>query len=470
MRNLYIRIWMCCLGVVGGHFLAMGQQESTLFPMTSLSQSVLYNPAKALDYKLSISLPGLSGGYFSLANDGFALQDVMTVDNKVATISLTNLAESLKDRSTIRGGFEADWLGVYYRGKKFSVNFHAGDRVLAQFEYPKEMLELVVKGNGHPDFLGQNIVLDPKLSFVHYREYSLGGGYELMGGKLRLGANLKYLKGIAYIEDRDPSITLLTENEAGYPIRLTASGEIVTAGISEFIDSEDVSDYMNTPGNSGFAIDLGAVYQVNEQLSVEASILNIGSISWNTQVESYSFNTSDESYSFSGADALDIFRDDISDQVFNEELDSLEAIFDLENGGVGVATDGFSQAVPTQFMLGGKYSFGSGLSVNALMSTRVYRGNSFTQLSIVGMKEFGRWATAALSYTSTDKAPFNMGVGFSLNLPVQIHLVSDNLISGLIAPQSAKYISGRIGINLVFGHIKSKESKLIGEGTGEVGN
>lgn len=461
MKYSSIYTWFYCgILLFGAMHIAKAQQENTLYFMNAMPQSALYNPAKKLDFKIGISLPALSGGYFSLQNEGFSLRDAVTVDNGTATISLDNLANSLEDRNAFSAELATELIGVYLNLDKFSINFHVGDRIYTQLEYPRELVELIAKGNGHPDFLGQQIVIDPAIQGVHYREFSLGGAYEAMEGKLRLGANLKYLKGVGYIESRAVQAVLTTESTGNYPLTVSASGEVVTAGAAVFTQTNNLEDYLNSPGNSGFAVDLGASYELNDKITLELSVVNaLGGISWKEEVEEYSINTANSNYTFEGIEVLDLFKAENGDELYDSGIDSLEAIFQFDNGGVATAGESFSSSVPTQIHIGGQYDLGSGLRLNALLSHRSFQGNGTTQFSVAGIKDFGRWATVALSYNAAPQAPMNVGFGFSLNLPVQVHFISDNLLSGLIAPESARYISGRIGINIAIGHIDSKKAK-----------
>jgi hypothetical protein len=468
MSTTYKLLALLCACLLAAPLRA--QQENTLYFMDAMPQATHYNPSKSLDHKLSISLPVLSGGYFMFANDGFSLRDAVKVDNRVATISMNDLAETLGDRNRIRMQGTTDWLGIYYRTDSFSVNFHVGERLFMHFDYPKELFDFFFRGNAHPDYFGKNVLIDPDFYFLHYREYALGGSKTFLGGKFRAGATLKYLQGLGYIEASTPSFQFLTSAESNYPITVSASGEIKTAGLSSVIDDSDAETYLSKPSGSGLAMDLGFTYQVSDKLQVEGAVLNIGGIKWKEDTKRYALAVANSTYTFSGIDVIDVFKNGQGDNAFDQIADSVSSVFEFENEGKGVATAAFRSGLHSQVQLGASYHLQERLQLSALFSTSFYEGNALPLLSVAAIKDFGHYATAAISYTATSRAPFNMGLGFSFNTPIQIHIVSDNLLSGLILPQAARYISVRMGVNMVFGSIhKGEGKKKRGEGASEAG-
>jgi hypothetical protein len=112
MKIFHIRYIILAL-LLSSCYLATAQQEQTLFFMPAMPQALQYNPAKSLDYKLGITLPVLSGGYFMFSSDGFTLDEASDINGKTATISLENISKSLSNRNYLRMEAAMDWIGIY---------------------------------------------------------------------------------------------------------------------------------------------------------------------------------------------------------------------------------------------------------------------------------------------------------------------------------------------------------------------
>ena len=156
------------------------------------------------------------------------------------------------------------YVGVTYENYGFKV---AG-RVFAQGQAPSDFLKLALKGNE----------LDEKFSFADsnfeaagYIETSAAVSFpvddfvrEAAGNiklsNVRVGANIKHLTG------------------AGFA-RLEGKGALLTKSDGQ-IEADGEARYAHSTSGSGFAVDLGVSAEVTERLQVDASILNLGQITW----------------------------------------------------------------------------------------------------------------------------------------------------------------------------------------------
>ncbi|MFT5619122.1 MAG: hypothetical protein ACI85I_002362 [Arenicella sp.] len=448
-------------------FSAKSQVENTLFHMPSLPQSAHYNPGKFLDYNVAITLPGLSGGNFFASNSGFSFNDVFRFESDRTVFLPEGLSDAAIKNNTFAVGARANLFGVYIRTKKMGFNFRVEENMEARFSYPKDLVDLIVKGNGHSDYLGKTLEISPKAFAMHTREFSLGVTREI-NEKLNVGATFRLLFGLGHFDAEGVKFNLTTENRDNYPITISAEGEILSSGFTILLDSalgeqidDETSEYLTNTDNKGFAIDLGATYQLNEKIQIEASVLNLGSIKWKSYAKKYDITGNAKPYTFTGIDILDVFRDDESGSgtSLEEVGDSLETALNYDAIKEGVDIDSYTSGLPVQVNIGGRYKLKERLYVNALMNGRFYAEEFVPSFSLGATKDLGRIATIATSYNIMKNSINNIGFGFSLNTPFQIHLVSDNLITAALFPKSAQNLNVRFGINMVFGNHEKRMEK-----------
>src|SRR4051812_16274100 len=107
MKNIcFILLWSVIL--LPGQVL--GQNESTLYFMNSLPQSVDLNPAIQPRYKMTIGLPVISsiGGTYS--NNGFTYNDMISKVDGVVKADLTKLTQTLAAENYITLAQQTDLL------------------------------------------------------------------------------------------------------------------------------------------------------------------------------------------------------------------------------------------------------------------------------------------------------------------------------------------------------------------------
>jgi hypothetical protein len=164
-------------------------------------------------------------------------------------------------------------------------------------------------------------------------------------------------------------------------------------------------------------------------------------------------------YTFSGVDLKEVLNGNSS--YLDAQLDSISKRFRPQEGRTG----SYSTPLPGKMYLSGTYALGNELSVGALFFTEKFQGRVNPGGSASLSKHVGKWLSATLSYTVSNRSYNNLGMGFSVNLkPVQLYLVGDNLLripGSLITTQelnsyvnSTKLCNVRFGLNFVWGRNK----------------
>ena len=183
---------------------------------------------------------------------------------------------------SIKGGFNYDatlmafgfrLLGGY---TTFSLSMHSSTSIAL----PKSLFAFAKTGlqESQHDFSGINF------RTMNYAEAALGYSYEVYKG-LRVGVNLKYLKGLAYADFTFDTFNVELNEERW---SMLASSHAQAALCTKVVVEEEEDGYQElriggTSPTNGFAADLGVEYDMDEfvpGLTVSASVVDLGFIKW----------------------------------------------------------------------------------------------------------------------------------------------------------------------------------------------
>jgi len=443
-------------------------------------QSTYTNPAFIQQAKFQLTLPILipptEVGVF---HSGFTLQDmVVDINENPLRFDPDKLLGALGENNILRTRFNMAPLGFAFKLKGLQFGVHTGVKVDGYFGYPRDLPALAWTGNG--PFIGQTIQIAPEFQFLAYRETGLQVAIPL-GKKLVVGARLKYLNGLFNIS-ADPlarDISLYTDPEY-YQLTLNTDYRIL-AGTSVDVDLEELIDLEGLAGDStsgggeefnpdfasltsltrnpGVGIDLGIVFRPIEKLELNASVINLGSITWgyNSQVLA-----SQGEITFNGVDPFENVEESLNGSELGEVVEnSLNGY--LDSALTTFLPDGqqtsFKTALPVRFFLSGRYEIVGPLIVGVTYSGEAYRARYNSMFSFYGGLNVRRWLTLGTTLTVDQRYGNMWGVHSRLNLgPFQLYGSVGNLLS-LIRPENARAASIAIGTNWTFGRKDKKREK-----------
>ncbi len=159
------------------------------------------------------------------------------------------------------------------------------------------------------------------MNTMNYAAISVGHSRDVMKN-LRVGANLKYLVGLAYA---DVSVDRLDIelNDKHWMVSSSAKAEgalfseaYATLDEDKYIDGVELADKV-APAASGFAIDLGAVYDMSDYvpgLTLSASVVDLGFINWKYMMKAHSAGNVVEFDGFNELD-YDNFDTEVEDEI-----------------------------------------------------------------------------------------------------------------------------------------------------------
>lgn len=277
---------------------------------------------------------------------------------------------------------------------------------------------------------------DLSASAQSYMELAFGHSRK-MTDKLRLGAKFKLLFGIARADIKFNGVTADLSSDDRWLLSGNAEANVSMKG---FAFESETKEYNSKPGTYdkvdgmdvdgigldgfGLAVDLGGVYNIDEDWTVSASLLDIGFISWSNNMTA---KTGADQFEFSGFHDISV-KDGIgSGTPFDDQADSygdqLADFVNLRDEGDG----------------GGRTTgIGATLNLGVEYSLPVYRPMSFGLLSSTRIQGAYSWTEGRLSANWTPLKWIDGGVSFavssfttSMGWVVNIHPKGYNFFIGM---------------------------------------
>lgn len=302
---------------------------------------------------------------------------------------------------------------------------------------------------------------DLNVNSMSYAALTIGHSREVIEN-LRVGVNLKYLVGLEYA---DLNVNKMNINLAGdaWEAESHMTGRLATAAEANWLLNEDgqiddIDVVFNKPMASGFAVDLGATYDLKDfvdGLKVSASIVDLGSIKWKHMIKA---KTNDTKVRFDGFNEIDIddFETSVEDQL-DEIQEDAEKMVELYPDGEKAVTE--STKLAATMYLGAEYEmpFYKRLSAGVLYANRFsdvagwYDLRGYLNISPVN------WFEASVNYGVTT---YGQAFGWMFNFhPVgfSFFIGSDFMITD-VAPQFVPLndlnANVTFGISIPFGRRK----------------
>lgn len=443
------RIALTCLAAVMS-LSAIAQSEGTQYFMTSLPQVSISNPAFVPQYNFSIGIPGLSSVATGYYNSGFSYNNLITKTNGEVKADLPKLIKSLSDNNFITVTQNMDLLRVGFRiNPTVYLQVSSTERVYGRMLIPKEAASLLVDGTA--PIVGTNTQFSPTAEGVGFVETGVSAAVS-PNDRITFGARLKYLSGYANVTTVSSSMALGVGSD--YQITAASDLNVKTSGVHDPAD-----DWKSLTNNTGFGADLGVNIKITERLSVAASVVDLGRITWKNNLYSYTLDKNTAVYTFSGVDLKEVVAG--NNDYLESQKDAIQQKFKLQESQIG----SYSTSLPTRMFASGNYELGRGLSLGGVFFAESYQQRFSPGGTVAATKHFGKWVSTTVSYTASNRSYNNFGAGVAFNVkPVQFYFVGDNLLGippSLISSgnlnnyiNSTKVFNLRFGVNIIWGRDK----------------
>ena len=370
-------------------------------------------------------------------NSGIKLNDLLVESGNNLKIDFNNLNATAADANSVATDVVANIFMLGIKTKKGSITFFANAKSNLVWEFSKEFTRVAANGFGQSFSLSNE-----KIGFTTYSEIGIGITRTFLDDKLSVGLRLKSLSGIAHASleenaqfelDVNPTSFLWTAN--------TANATINTSGVS---DTDDIAFFGS---NSGFGMDIGLGYQLNDKLSFDLSINDLGSINWKEKITNYNLQDVTNGV-YNGFD----FQN--SGNVQDEIEDALNDVL-----GANETTESFKTKIGSRTFFSAKYKMSE---KNVFRATYFNNNNPYIDIKpSFGLgynRELNKATYGVVASSGGNNGGFRLGANFAVQLGfLQLYTALDDLsnIGGKV--QESNTANFRFGMNFLFGKINKSE-------------
>lgn len=432
--NLSILFLLLCMGILSA------QRNLTLYNLNAVPQSMSLNPGRMPLSNVYVGIPALGSINGSFSNSSFTFGDLMLGDDEdFFENDFEDFLGILDDENRLIVDVNVNWLDFGFRVKNNFFSLQAGDYVTFQSDYPKPLFELFDDIANEEIQETKTYLLD-QLGFngTHFRSYGIGYT-RVITPQLSMGIRAKYLSGMANVSTFNQNLRFVNDLDNQY-FDIEGSLSIYSSGLQTLED--DPGAYIRGTGNRGFAIDFGANFQVNDQIEVYGSVVNLGRIRWKNDLTENTIVAGNVQFP---NDDIDEFEEELSNF-----LDSLQMPPSLPLAS-------YTTRLPAVAYFGGSYHFLPNTSASILFNPRFFEGNTDWAFSLGLQHRVNKFLQAVVNYSTYNKSAFNLGAGFALNAgPLQLYFASDNILP-IFNIDNAKNAHFNTGLNLTFGRMTRTE-------------
>ncbi|RMG27274.1 MAG: hypothetical protein D6730_07570 [Bacteroidetes bacterium] len=368
-------------------------------------------------------------GNFWLGSNAITLDGILQDGNHISEASKNQIIGQLGRRSSqLHAG--ARW-GLHANVKALNQNWQLSFRQhigLALGINDSSTAGLILRGNA--PYAGQSLSdEDVFFRMARYNEYGLATAFQLKG--FQVGIRLKALQGLRGTFLDEVNYTFFTADD-GTSIEVQAQYDLRQSR------AED-------PYGWGAGIDLGAIFTLNQQWRMQASLRNLGFIRWQGIQMAHAIEVD-----YQGSEAGNILGDDLGtgDYFDSDTLQKLLVPDTLHTS--------FTTGLPASIQLGLSYQFDPKTSFHASLHQSLSRNAPTARTPLLNLAVHHQLVQPLLigaNVYAGGMEGFGMGLvaaaNFNLAEKVQIgaHGILDNAL-GAIAPGQSKGLGLQAGLHI----------------------
>ena len=454
------------------------------------------------------NLPVIGAVNATVGSTSLGYQDIIDIiDDGDDFYTKPDFMNRLKDNNKLNVNFSTEILSAgWYKGKNF-WSFNIGLRTDIGANLTKNMFTFLnemetVEENwriSNYDISGQ------QLNINAYTEIGLGLSRQI-NSRLTVGARVKALLGIGNMELKLNRVAMsanlpsdqqinqwssesywnsMTPSQAAqaaqelkdkfnnYHANLTVGAELKSSFKGLELQEEEGKDYVTDfdfdsgklgIAGYGFGIDLGASYKILDNLTVSASVLDLGFISW---------SKSSTKIASANPDPIDIKGSTYANMVDpNNPNTVMNAVNQLQNDAQGYmdrvtngdvldydmlqlevsdAKESRKSRLASILVLGAEYGFfNNKLAVGVLSTTRFVQPDALTELTFSANYRPKSWFNVALSYSAIQSAGKSFGLGLKLG---PLFVGTDYMFLG----KNSNSVNGFVGVSIPLGGRKASK-------------
>ena len=454
------------------------------------------------------NLPVIGAVNATVGSTSLGYQDIIDIiDDGDDFYTKPDFMNRLKDNNKLNVNFSTEILSAgWYKGKNF-WSFNIGLRTDIGANLTKNMFTFLNEMETvEENWRNSNYVISgQQLNINAYTEIGLGLSRQI-NSRLTVGARVKALLGIGNMELKLNRVAMsanlpsdqqinqwssesywnsMTPSQAAqaaqelkdkfnnYHANLTVGAELKSSFKGLELQEEEGKDYVTDfdfdsgklgIAGYGFGIDLGASYKILDNLTVSASVLDLGFISW---------SKSSTKIASANPDPIDIKGSTYANMVDpNNPNTVMNAVNQLQNDAQGYmdrvtngdvldydmlqlevsdAKESRKSRLASTLVLGAEYGFfNNKLAVGVLSTTRFVQPDALTELTFSANYRPKSWFNVALSYSAIQSAGKSFGLGLKLG---PLFVGTDYMFLG----KNSNSVNGFVGVSIPLGGRKASK-------------
>ena len=466
-----MKFCISCLLLIFSLTICLGQNKQLLYNVRGLPQSLLNNPGANVNFDGHIGVPLFSKFHISAGSSGVNLFDIFDDSkldvNKKVSAAIRRLTRN--DYFTLHQQLEILSFGWRLgNGQYLSAGVYQESDMFAYF--PKDPVLLVNEGNNaylNEPFDFSDVSFTGEIMTV----YHLGINKKI-NNKLTIGVRGKLYSGIFNVNSTKNTGLFITRDDPNSPnfyrhfaeninIRVNTSGyaSLNNTGMTVQESTADLLKRSFFGGNIGAGIDLGATYNLEENVRITGSVLDIGVMYQQHDVENYLYYGS---YETDGIEPLfpdvppnnntipywDLFEDEIDRNLKDETVNEV-----------------YTTWRPVKFNAAVEFGFEEMFEICDYRRTYKRRNYNLIGLHLFGVKrprtmnyamtgyfdrKFSDNFRAKVSYTVDDFSYYNIGLLLSTKIKkFNFYIAADNLV-GYLNLAKSQSASIQFGMQFIF--------------------
>jgi opacity protein-like surface antigen len=299
------------------------QQELMLHSLQDVWHSNSTNPAFFPENKrFIIGLPGI--GLDAAHSGDVSYKDIFVKDGDRTLLNFSNALAKLDPTNTVffEQRIETASIGLRLPGKIWLQAGHA-NRLSGSITYPKTLPALIWEGNAQ--YIGQTVDIGLQTDIADWNEWSVGLAKGF--GNFRVGVRGKYLTGVTSLRtDKDHGKATVTTSNDIYQLSLATDYGFHASSLISAIDTSGLGFDLSVgelsgkafSKNTGFALDLGVQFKLNEKITLDLALLDLGGkIKW-TENSNYFISQGEFQYDGVTLPGADIINGSDSPRFFHQ--------------------------------------------------------------------------------------------------------------------------------------------------------
>jgi hypothetical protein len=360
------------------------------------------------------------------------ISDFLVNNGTVLKVDIDNLNRVSKDINFLNYSLNASLAMVNFKTSKGSISFFSNLKSSLNWEFSDNLTNVFNVGlKDGVDFS------EEKINFTSYSEIGIGITQKLFKDHLAIGVRVKLLNGIFHAEsDKNASLSLDIDPATSYWNVQASNAILNTSGFGN-----DFNEMPFITKNKGVGFDFGTSIKINNRLSIEASVNDIGTISWTENTTTYSIEDTEGSQ-YRGVDLNE--NGSVLTEIENALKNVIGAKTIKKSFKTKLAKTMYVTAkqhiTPKNLLIASFYKNYSSFKIDPLYSlgyNRILKNSSYGILAVKG----------GLNDIITFGA--NMAVRFA---NVQLYAATDNIINIFGKVEEVNSGGIQFGINLLFGN------------------